>query len=135
RVDRHLSRLHDRNITYRHLCAAWNVPRLASSSKRKKMSTLSTVRSKNRQGFTLIELLVVIAIIAILAAILFPVFARARAKARQTACVSNVRQLGMAWLQYVQDFDGAFPPNNSPTASATNPPPARQLRPRGPSPR
>ncbi len=57
-------------------------------------------------GFTLIELLVVIAIIAILAAILFPVFAQARAKARQSSCVSNLRQIGMAALQYASDYDG-----------------------------
>jgi len=58
-----------------------------------------------RQGFTLIELLVVIAIIAILAAILFPVFARAREKARQSSCLSNLKQLGLAFLQYAQDYD------------------------------
>ncbi len=58
-----------------------------------------------QRGFTLIELLVVIAIIAILAAILFPVFASAREKARQTACLSNEKQLGLAMLQYTQDFD------------------------------
>ncbi|MFQ6132525.1 MAG: type II secretion system protein [Armatimonadota bacterium] len=61
-----------------------------------------------RKGFTLIELLVVIAIIAILAAILFPVFARARAKARQTSCLSNEKQLALAQLMYAQDYDGNF---------------------------
>jgi prepilin-type N-terminal cleavage/methylation domain-containing protein/prepilin-type processing-associated H-X9-DG protein len=62
-----------------------------------------------RQGFTLIELLVVIAIIAILAAILFPVFAQARAKARQTACLSNTKQIGTATNMYTQDYDEQFP--------------------------
>jgi len=62
------------------------------------------VRMK-RTGFTLIELLVVIAISAILAAILFPVFARAREKARQTSCLSNCKQMGLAVMQYVQDYD------------------------------
>jgi prepilin-type N-terminal cleavage/methylation domain-containing protein len=61
------------------------------------------------KGFTLIELLVVIAIIAILAAILFPVFAKAREKARQTTCTSNMKQLGLAFLQYIQDNDEHFP--------------------------
>jgi len=61
------------------------------------------------RGFTLIELLVVIAIIAILAAILFPVFARAREKARQTTCISNVKQLALAGLMYAQDFDEIMP--------------------------
>jgi len=63
-----------------------------------------------RRGFTLIELLVVIAIIAILAAILFPVFARAREKARQASCKSNLKQLGLATIMYAQDYDEALPP-------------------------
>ncbi|NLJ35798.1 MAG: DUF1559 domain-containing protein [candidate division WS1 bacterium] len=62
-----------------------------------------------KTGFTLIELLVVIAIIAILAAILFPVFARARAKARQTTCLSNLKNLALAHHMYTQDFDETFP--------------------------
>lgn len=61
-----------------------------------------------RKGFTLIELLVVIAIIAILAAILFPVFAQAREKARQTVCASNLKQLGLAQQMYLQDYDEQF---------------------------
>jgi prepilin-type N-terminal cleavage/methylation domain-containing protein/prepilin-type processing-associated H-X9-DG protein len=62
-----------------------------------------------KRGFTLIELLVVIAIIAILAAILFPVFAKAREKARQSSCLSNNKQLGLAVMQYAQDFDERLP--------------------------
>lgn len=66
----------------------------------------------HRKGFTLIELLVVIAIIAILAAILFPVFSRAREKARQTVCTSNEKQIGLAIMQYVQDYDEIYPVAN-----------------------
>ncbi len=62
-----------------------------------------------RKGFTLIELLVVIAIIAILAAILFPVFARAREKARQAACLSNVKQIALGMQMYIQDYDEKLP--------------------------
>src|SRR5579871_3249948 len=78
-------------------------------------------RRRQPQGFTLIELLVVIAIIAILAAILFPVFAKARENARRTACISNVKQLGLAWMMYVQDNDETFPPSNSPNSSQWGP--------------
>ncbi len=65
--------------------------------------------SKRQHGFTLIELLVVIAIIAILAAILFPVFAQAREKARQTVCLSNLKQIGMAFAMYIEDYDELLP--------------------------
>ena len=67
------------------------------------------MKHTQRSGFTLIELLVVIAIIAILAAILFPVFAQAREKARQAACLSNEKQIGLGVMQYVQDYDETFP--------------------------
>jgi prepilin-type N-terminal cleavage/methylation domain-containing protein/prepilin-type processing-associated H-X9-DG protein len=67
------------------------------------------MRRESARGFTLIELLVVIAIIAILAAILFPVFARAREKARQTSCLNNVKQITLGMLMYVSDYDGMYP--------------------------
>ena len=73
----------------------------------------------SRRGFTLIELLVVIAIIAILAAILFPVFAKARAKARQATCLSNMRQLSTAILSYAQDYDEGLPMGMSYNPSQT----------------
>ena len=62
-----------------------------------------------KRGFTLIELLVVIAIIAILAAILFPVFARARESARTSSCLSNVRQIATGIMMYIQDYDETYP--------------------------
>jgi prepilin-type N-terminal cleavage/methylation domain-containing protein/prepilin-type processing-associated H-X9-DG protein len=64
---------------------------------------------QSTRGFTLIELLVVIAIISILAAILFPVFARARENARRASCMSNLKQLGLGMMMYVQDYDERFP--------------------------
>jgi prepilin-type N-terminal cleavage/methylation domain-containing protein/prepilin-type processing-associated H-X9-DG protein len=68
-------------------------------------------KPSHRRAFTLIELLVVIAIIAILAAILFPVFARARENARRTSCLSNMKQIGLGVLQYTQDYDERYPAN------------------------
>lgn len=67
------------------------------------------LKSSRRRAFTLIELLVVIAIIGILAAVLFPAFAKARQKARDVSCLSNMKQIGLAVQQYVQENDGAFP--------------------------
>src|SRR5947207_3449102 len=67
-------------------------------------------RFRRQGGFTLIELLVVISIIAILASILFPVFAQAREKARAAACISNARQIALAFSMYSQDYDEVYPP-------------------------
>jgi len=77
----------------------------------------------SRRGFTLIELLVVIAIIAILAAILFPVFAQAREKARQATCLSNMKQIGLAALMYAEDWEGGMPFSRRNTPAALMPDP------------
>jgi prepilin-type N-terminal cleavage/methylation domain-containing protein/prepilin-type processing-associated H-X9-DG protein len=84
---------------------------------------------RDRRGFTLIELLVVIAIIAILAAILFPVFAQAREKARQSSCLSNMKQIGIALMQYMQDYDELTPADTRLPVPASGPavPPTTQI--------
>ncbi len=81
-------------------------------------SHTSRAGSTKLNGFTLIELLVVIAIIGILAAILFPVFARARENARKSSCMSNLKQVTLGWLQYAQDYDERVVPYSSTTGSA-----------------
>jgi prepilin-type N-terminal cleavage/methylation domain-containing protein/prepilin-type processing-associated H-X9-DG protein len=80
--------------------------------KRKGEFGWSGKQRESLQGFTLIELLVVIAIICLLAAILFPVFARARENARRTSCQSNMKQIGLGIAQYIQDYDERMPLNN-----------------------
>jgi len=84
------------------------------------------------QGFTLIELLVVIAIIAILAAILFPVFAQAREKARQTSCLNNMKQMALAVHMYAQDYDETMTPYNDQVYDFANPDPATRKKSDGP---
>jgi prepilin-type N-terminal cleavage/methylation domain-containing protein len=77
-------------------------------------------RIRTHSGFTLIELLVVIAIIAILAAILFPVFAQAREKARAISCLNNMKQMGLGMKAYLNDWDDAYPMNRYPDATHTD---------------
>jgi prepilin-type N-terminal cleavage/methylation domain-containing protein/prepilin-type processing-associated H-X9-DG protein len=86
------------------------------------MMSLSNHSSSRKQGFTLVELLVVIAIISVLAAILFPAFASAREKARQIACLSNVKQMGLALMQYEQDNDEIIVPYASENPNGGNDP-------------
>jgi prepilin-type N-terminal cleavage/methylation domain-containing protein/prepilin-type processing-associated H-X9-DG protein len=76
---------------------------------------VSCGKLQRKNGFTLIELLVVISIIALLAAILFPVFARARENARRSSCMSNMKQLGLAFMQYTQDYDEKLPTAGAPS--------------------
>jgi prepilin-type N-terminal cleavage/methylation domain-containing protein/prepilin-type processing-associated H-X9-DG protein len=83
------------------------------SVRREKSSSKFASVPHSEHGFTLIELLVVIAIIAILAAILFPVFARARENARRASCSSNLKQIGLAYMQYSQDYDEKLPQNDT----------------------
>jgi prepilin-type N-terminal cleavage/methylation domain-containing protein/prepilin-type processing-associated H-X9-DG protein len=90
----------------------WNVT-MTTGSKSRNLSAPALPRRRSSAAFTLIELLVVIAIIAILAAILFPVFAQAREKARQTSCLSNLKQLGTATMMYTQDADESYPTQSS----------------------
>jgi prepilin-type N-terminal cleavage/methylation domain-containing protein/prepilin-type processing-associated H-X9-DG protein len=92
-----------------------------SNSRVKEKNMLNQSKKNARKhGFTLIELLVIIAIIAILAAILFPVFARARENARRTSCASNMRQIGLGMMQYVQDYDETYPTSNLFTSGWAN---------------
>lgn len=93
--------------------------RLALRQRNWAIKELKIMKRLRPKGFTLIELLVVIAIIAILAAILFPVFAKVREKARQTSCLSNLKQIGLGVVQYEQDFDEHTPNGYNPYGGGT----------------
>src|SRR5207302_2876047 len=86
----------------------WNLPVKRYFGPQKPSSQEGVMRPRDTRGFTLIELLVVIAIIAILAAILFPVFAQAREKARQATCLSNVKQIATSYFMYAQHYDQRY---------------------------
>jgi len=96
------------------------VPQAQWKGSYKLSSIIAKPKSEVRKAFTLIELLVVIAIIAILAAILFPVFAKVREKARQTSCLSNEKQIGLGFTQYIEDYDETFPPMNTSNGQNTS---------------
>ena len=93
------------------------------------MQIMSTINPGKRSGFTLIELLIVIAIISLLAAILFPVFGRARENARRSSCQSNMKQIGLGILQYLQDNDEQFPLIGDPSASPCSSPWQERIQP------
>lgn len=108
--------MNGKNLLHTNLNYTWE----RSDSANHSFGGINMKRQQNhRSGFTLIELLVVIAIIAILAAILFPVFARARENARRASCQSNEKQLGLAIMQYTQDYDEHFPMIRYLTPSST----------------
>src|ERR1051325_357143 len=108
----HFSRTYPAVLSYCPIlrtCHADLSPVRISQHAHTKEQSKMEVSSRSRSGFTLVELLVVIAIVAILAAILFPVFARAREAARATGCLSNLKQIGSSLMLYVQDYDERFP--------------------------
>src|SRR5690348_12135480 len=100
----------DRNRSCQSMVLAGETHPDGECPDRKGDGTMRVQTRRSHAGFTLIELLVVIAIIAILAAILFPVFARAREQARRSVCKSNMKQIGLAMAMYLQDYDQMFPP-------------------------